>query len=85
MSVSFSFTFNIILNALSLVGSAVAWVLMRYCGRRPIYLWGISASIAANIIIGGMGFMNRTSSVAAAVGAIMTIVSRNLLSALGIC
>lgn len=74
MSVDFSFTFNIILNALSLVGSAVAWVLMRYFGRRPIYLWGIGASVIANIIIGGLGFMDRTSAVAAAVGSIMTIV-----------
>jgi SP family general alpha glucoside:H+ symporter-like MFS transporter len=72
MSPSFAFSFSLILNALSIVGVAVSWVLLRYFGRRPIYIWGIVSIIVSNAIIGILGVTSQTQSVAYAAGALMT-------------
>ena len=72
MSTDFAFSFSLILNALSIVGVAVSWVLLRYYGRRPIYIWGIISIIVANVIIGVLGAASDSSAVAYAAGGLMT-------------
>lgn len=75
MSVDFAYDFNVILNSLSLVGVAISWWLLRWVGRRPIYLHGVFWTIVCNLIIGILGFVKQSTAVLQTVGALMTIVN----------
>ena len=72
MSTTFAFNFNLIIQALSVVGVAVSWVLLRYFGRRPIYNYGIVSIIVANLLIGILGASSKSRNVSYAAGAFMT-------------
>ncbi|ORX35608.1 general substrate transporter [Kockovaella imperatae] len=72
MTPEFAFNFNMIIQALSVVGVAVSWVLLRYFGRRPIYNWGIVSIIVANLIIGALGVTKKAKTTSYAAGAFMT-------------
>lgn len=72
MSTTFSFSFSLILNALSIVGVAVSWGLLSWFGRRPIYIYGIVSIIISNLIIGILGASSDSSAVAYAAGGLMT-------------
>ncbi|GFZ44894.1 hypothetical protein JCM24511_02620 [Saitozyma sp. JCM 24511] len=75
MSTTFSFDFTIISNSLSIVGVAVSWVLLRYMGRRPIYVWGIMSIVILNMLIGILGCLKQTTQTAMGLGVLMTLVN----------
>jgi SP family general alpha glucoside:H+ symporter-like MFS transporter len=75
MTTTFAFDFNMILNALSLVGVAVSWVLLRYMGRRPIYLYGTLSIILLNLPIGILGCLPSTTPRLMAIGSLMTLIN----------
>jgi SP family general alpha glucoside:H+ symporter-like MFS transporter len=75
MSTVFSFDFNMILNSLSVVGVAVAWVMMRFMGRRSIYLQGILTIVFLNLLIGIIGCIKQSKNTALGLGILMTLIN----------
>ena len=75
MSTTFSFDFSMIINALSIVGVAVSWGLLRVLGRRPIYNYGTMSIILMNLIIGIMGCIPQTPGVSVGIGSLMALIN----------
>jgi SP family general alpha glucoside:H+ symporter-like MFS transporter len=75
MSTAFSFDFTIIVNALAIVGVFTSWVLLRYIGRRKIYVYGILSIVVPNFIIGILGVVKKTKNTSLGLGVLMTIIN----------
>lgn len=52
LSSDVAFDMNLGNNGLTFIGTALSWVLISYCGRRQIYLWGCVALTVILFIIG---------------------------------
>ena len=57
---SIAFDLSIIMYAVGIVGSAISWALMRWFGRRTLYLWGCGLCSAALLTAGIVGAVNDT-------------------------
>lgn len=55
MSEDNSLTMNIGQYVMGFVGTVGSWFLMRRVGRRPLYLYGLSAQCIILLIVGGLG------------------------------
>ena len=75
MTTDFAFDFNLIINALSIVGVAVSWGLLRIMGRRPIYNMGVAMIIILNMLIGIMGCIKQEKNLSSAIGGLMALVN----------
>lgn len=75
MSTTFSFDFTIIVNALGVAGVAVSWVLLRYMGRRKIYVYGILSIVLPNFLIGILGVVKKTKNTSLGLGVLMTLIN----------
>ncbi|ORY20871.1 trehalose transport-related protein [Naematelia encephala] len=75
MSTTFSFDFTIISNSLSILAVGCSWVLLRYVGRRPIYVWGIMSIVILNLLIGILGVVKQTTGTSMGLGVLMTLVN----------
>lgn len=56
ISTDLSFTLNMILNSMFIIGTATSWVLMGFFGRRTLYTVGMACMCATVLTIGAMGF-----------------------------
>ncbi|KAM0548448.1 hypothetical protein ACHAPJ_009934 [Fusarium lateritium] len=71
-------------NALSICGVLLSWYLMHRCGRRTLYLWGISFVFTIQILVGILGVVSSTKeSVLWATGAMMLLYQIPYVSTLG--
>lgn len=68
-----SFHLTIGQDCLGLVGCFIAWWIMTRCGRRPIYLVGLSAIFLILLIVGFLGLAPSTNKSASLAGGIMII------------
>ncbi|KIY70586.1 trehalose transport-related protein [Cylindrobasidium torrendii FP15055 ss-10] len=57
-----SFSLNMVLNAMFIIGTMISWVLMTFFGRRTLYTAGLSIMSTMLFIIGGLGFVGTTTS-----------------------
>ncbi|RSH92507.1 hypothetical protein EHS25_008923 [Saitozyma podzolica] len=75
MDTTTAFDVNLVLQAFSIIGVAISWVLLAKVGRRPIYILGTLASVVANIPIGALGFAKSSSSVNYGISALMILIN----------
>ncbi|BGP23453.1 hypothetical protein JCM10295v2_002349 [Rhodotorula toruloides] len=74
LPVARAFDLSIGQYALGAVGTLSSWFLMRYIGRRTLYLFGLVFMVCALLVIGGMGSLpSSNTSAQAAIGAMLLI------------
>lgn len=70
ISTDLSFTLNLVLQSMFMVGTIVSWGLLTFFGRRTLYTTGLAFMSFMLWIIGGMGFLS-SQSARVAVGCIL--------------
>lgn len=74
LKTSYAFDLSIAQYALGMCGTIASWFLMAQIGRRTLYIAGLSIMVCLLIVIGGMGFISRSSSGAQwAIGAMLLV------------
>ena len=68
LSSASSFDISIGLSGVSIVASLFTWWIMRYYGRRPLYIAGLAATVVILLVIGGLGIPEPTSTTGWATG-----------------
>ena len=66
---------NVGLYALGFVGTVLSWPLIRYFGRRQIFLAGQAILLVILLAIGGVGFAKQTTAVAWVTGALLLLLT----------
>ncbi|KAK1921908.1 trehalose transport-related protein [Papiliotrema laurentii] len=70
ISTELSFSLNMVLNAMFMIGTMVSWILISFLGRRTLYVGGMFTMSFVLWIIGGMGF-HPTHEVTMATGSLL--------------
>lgn len=52
-----SFSLNMVLNSMFVIGTFFSWILLTYFGRRTIYMFGMGVMSLVLWVIGGLGFI----------------------------
>uniref|UniRef100_A0A8H7KD77 Major facilitator superfamily (MFS) profile domain-containing protein n=1 Tax=Bionectria ochroleuca TaxID=29856 RepID=A0A8H7KD77_BIOOC len=78
-----SFNFNMAIQSVNIVGTAIAIVLMGRIGRRIFFFWGSSIIGGLMLIIGILGLVAKGSGVYIGVAAIMILVNLTFKVSLG--
>ncbi|ORY28791.1 maltose permease [Naematelia encephala] len=71
---SLSFSLNMILNAMFIIGTIVSWGLLTLFGRRTLYMVGMGIMSGFLFLIGGLGFIGSTSSIYA-IGSMLIVLN----------
>lgn len=61
--------------ALGIVGNVVAWALMRFVGRRTLYLWGLAAGITIMIVIGIISCLTPSLAISWALASLVVLLT----------
>ncbi|ORX37003.1 general substrate transporter [Kockovaella imperatae] len=83
MSTTLAFNFSLILTGISIFGVFLSWVLIRYFGRRTLYLSGLVIIAVCNLIIATLGFTTEGTASLNAIGALMVIIQFTFCATLG--
>ena len=70
ISTNLSFSLNMVLNSMFIIGTMVSWILIYFFGRRTLYVGGMFFMSFVLWIIGGMGF-HQTHEVTMATGSLL--------------
>ncbi|EIN04153.1 maltose permease [Punctularia strigosozonata HHB-11173 SS5] len=62
ISTSLSFSLNMVLNSMFIIGTIISWGLITWFGRRTLYTAGMAIMAVVLFIIGGLGFIGTNSS-----------------------
>ena len=68
-----SFSFGLGTNAIAIVGTMSAWLILPHIGRRTLFVSGLAVMLTILLIVGGMGIPEPVSSLGWASGALMMV------------
>lgn len=62
ISTNLSFSLNMILNSMFIIGTMASWVLITWIGRRTLYFYGMGLMSIVLFVIGGLGWTSDHST-----------------------
>lgn len=74
ISTDLSFSLNMVLNSMFIIGTATSWVLMGFFGRRTLYTSGMACMCITLMTIGGLAFYP-SNEVKMAMGSLLIILN----------